>query len=318
MKRIWFNHWFSTVYNMIELIKKGEGDFYIIGSNEGKSVVSCVCDEFYIEPVLKGKDYIDFCLDFCKEHKVDIFCPHRGMVDISKNKSLFEEIGVKVLIDDYDIVSILEDKDKTYKLLKDKGFDCIPEYIVVNSVDEFLSAYNDLSKKYDKLCCKKIVDIGALSFKVIDSEEKLHNIVEGFKKKTKFAPTMIMPYLRGVEVSVDCLKTDKGNIIVPRQKEYKRVQRVSFNEEIINICNKVLDSIDLNTPCNMQFIYDEGKPYFLEVNTRMSGGTYLSCLGANVNIPNIAINKILEVSLDWDLDKSDKCVSYIESAIIVK
>lgn len=33
MIRIWFNHWFSTVYEIIRLIKKDNSKFYIIGTN---------------------------------------------------------------------------------------------------------------------------------------------------------------------------------------------------------------------------------------------------------------------------------------------
>ena len=39
MIRIWFNHWFSTAYSIIQLIKKDESDFRIIGSNEREQAV---------------------------------------------------------------------------------------------------------------------------------------------------------------------------------------------------------------------------------------------------------------------------------------
>ena len=51
MIRIWLNHWFSSAYNIINLIKKDEKDFYIIGSSRNNnSVVKSVCDEWYQEP----------------------------------------------------------------------------------------------------------------------------------------------------------------------------------------------------------------------------------------------------------------------------
>ncbi len=56
MIRIWFNHWFSTAYSIIQLIKKDESDFQIIGSNEREQAVyKKVCDEWHIEPVLKDE-----------------------------------------------------------------------------------------------------------------------------------------------------------------------------------------------------------------------------------------------------------------------
>lgn len=34
MIRIWMNHWFSTAYNIVNLIKQDDPDFYVIGTNE--------------------------------------------------------------------------------------------------------------------------------------------------------------------------------------------------------------------------------------------------------------------------------------------
>ena len=34
MTRIWLNHWFSTAYNIINLLRENNPDFWIIGSNE--------------------------------------------------------------------------------------------------------------------------------------------------------------------------------------------------------------------------------------------------------------------------------------------
>ena len=39
MVRIWLNHWFSTAYNIINLIKADEQDFYIIGTNDNEYAV---------------------------------------------------------------------------------------------------------------------------------------------------------------------------------------------------------------------------------------------------------------------------------------
>ena len=108
MARIWLNHWFSTAYNIIELIKKGDSSHYIIGTNANEyAVYGAVCDEFYKEPVLKDDEYVEFCLEFCRDHKIDVFMPRRGMLPVSMNKKRFEAIGVKVMVDDYDKISIL-------------------------------------------------------------------------------------------------------------------------------------------------------------------------------------------------------------------
>ena len=74
------------------MLKQDNPNFYIIGTNEHpRSVLSTVCDEWYVEPVLKGNDYVEFCLSFCKEHQISVFMPRREMISISNDLlSLFQ------------------------------------------------------------------------------------------------------------------------------------------------------------------------------------------------------------------------------------
>ena len=70
-------------------------------------------------------------------------------------------------------------------------------------------------------------------------------------------------------------------------------------------------------PCNIQFKLEGDEPYLLEINTRMSGGLQMSCLAAGVNIPNIALNKLLGRDIPWSLRRENKLVSYIEMPDLV-
>ena len=102
MVRIWMNHWFSTAYNIVNLIKQDDPEFFVIGSNENVgSPIRTVCVEWYHEPTLKDDTYVDYCVEFCREHHVDVFLPRRGMLDISKHIQRFASIGTKIMVDDY-------------------------------------------------------------------------------------------------------------------------------------------------------------------------------------------------------------------------
>ncbi|MBE5870397.1 MAG: hypothetical protein E7294_03955 [Lachnospiraceae bacterium] len=59
MVRVWFNHWFSTAYRLIELMKQDEREeIYVIGTNkQTDSVIGKVCDEWYWEPLTEGDIY---------------------------------------------------------------------------------------------------------------------------------------------------------------------------------------------------------------------------------------------------------------------
>lgn len=332
MIRIWLNHWFSTAYNIINLIKEDEKDFVIVGTNDNfNSVISCVCDEWYQEPKCKGEEYVSFCLDFCKEHKIDVFMPRRGMIDISRNKEKFEEIGTKVMVDDYKLISVLNNKNEAYELFKKLEIGIVPDYKIVSSANEFYEAYLWLKQKYEQVCFKFVRDEGGMSFHLIDNNRQgyealfkrqntrmtLDDVMVALGGRENIAPIMIMPYLPNHEISVDCLKTESGVIMLPREKGVTRIEKLNFDEQILEICNDFYEKVGLEYPCNIQFKYLDGIPYFLEVNTRMSGGIQMACLASKINIPNLAVNKILGINKEWQLKKETKLVSYIEVPVVI-
>ena len=333
MIRIWFNHWFSTAYGIIELMKKDRNeDICIIGSNKNiNSVIQKVCDEWFLDSPASGIKYIEFALDFCKEHKIDVFVPRRNMIEISKSKNRFEEIGVKVLLDDYEKIELLNDKARAYKFLKQIPSVSIPEFEVVNSYHEFLDAYKRLHESHEQICVKFVHDEGAMSYRRISEEKDSSDSIrfypgaeisftryaKALKDKNTFNDLMVMEYLPGDEISVDCLNTSKGMIAIPRYKGIGRDEKIITNNEILKISREIIDKVKLDYPCNIQFKIKDNKPYLLEINTRMSGGIQMSCWAENINIPNIALNKLIGNEVDWDFELKERIVSYIEIPVII-
>lgn len=333
MVRVWFNHWFSTSYRLIELMKKDAGErIYVIGSNRQRdSVIQKVCDEWYEEPDIDGEAYIAFCLEFCSRHSVDAFVPRRKMVEISRNRDRFAQAGVRVMVDDYDTIALLNDKAAAYRFLGACEELHIPEYFVVSRYEQFEQAFRRLRADYGQVCVKFVQDEGGMSFRKIaehvDSFRQLRmyqgssisyeQLAETLEGAGTFDDMMVMPYLPGNEVSVDCLQTGKGLIAIPRMKGAARHERVEYNAGILRMTECVMERVGLRYPCNIQFKFRGSVPYLLEVNTRMSGGLQMSCLAAQVNIPNIALNKLFGREIDWTMDRTEKTVSYIELPQII-
>ena len=332
MVKIWFNHWFSAAYNIISLIRQDNPGYHIIGTNENeRSVLSTVCDEWYVEPQVKGDEYVDYCLEFCREHEVTVFMPRREMLSISRRKAEFEAMGVKVMVDGYEVVSMLNHKDQAYRELAEKGVSTIPEHYIVTDVQGFRDAYAALSGRYREVCIKFVHDEGGKSFRLIDNRRKGYTalfkkqntrmtfdaIEEALSERESFSPLMVMPNLSGDEVSVDCLMTSKGLVMLPRIKDATRVERLCFDEEILRKTREVYDVVKLECPCNIQFKYLDGIPYFLEVNTRMSGGVQMACLAGNVNIPSLAVNKLLGIEKDWEICTEERYVTHVEYPVLL-
>lgn len=332
MTRIWLNHWFSTAYSIINLIREDNRDFYIIGSNENpKSPIQTVCDEWYQEPVLNGDEYVEFSLEFCREHSVDIFMPRREMIAVSKYKDRFTKAGVKVMVEDYKYVDLLNYKDQAYKAFKAEGIGNVPEFYMVTNAEQFKAAYDKLIERYKWVCFKFVRDEGGKSYRLIDNSCKgysslskkqttrmsLEDALDALSNKATFSPIMVMPFLPDEEVSVDCLMTENGLIAIPRVKDSTRIEKIRYNEEILETCRRFFDKFPLEQPCNIQFKYLNGIPYLLEVNTRMSGGVQLSCAASGVNIPSIAVNKLLGIDREWKNNLLEKDVTHVEIPVVL-
>ena len=336
--RIWFNYWFRTAYSIISILRsqldEDNCNYTIIGSHTNEySPIQKVCDEWYIEES-SSENYVEFCLNFCKEHKIDIFVPYRNMEDISGHKELFEEIGVKILSDKCEYHRLFEKKSTAYKFFADNKILNIPEYYTVNTVEEFKTAYSDLQSKYESVCIKFVKDKGGQSFRRIAEENHDFNslryygsssrisfekICKILSQKERFDDMIVMPYLSGIEVSVDCLQTSGGLIALPRFKGENHLEYLRFDDEILSMTHEVLTKVPMEYPCDVQFKYLGDKPYLLEVNTRMSGGLPMSYEASGVNIPYLALKKVMGEEIRMPkYEMTEKIFSNVEIPIVVK
>lgn len=341
--RVWFNHWFSTAYRLIEEIKNGceqnNIPVEIIGSNRlDICVYKEVCDEFYIEPDINisKENYAKWCLNFCREHKIDVFMPRREREEISKYMDDFNKLNVKIVTDkNTELLELLEDKFETAKFFEKHNICKTPKIIIVNNVDEFKNAYAVLKEEFpnDRICIKYNKDEGATSFRVIDDIiDDISSLKTGVGLKISynqaismlgsvdnFDDLIVMPYLKGPEISIDSLMTKNGFIGLTRQKVGSRCTKVEFNQKFYDISKKFAEISKLTMPYNLQLRYHNNEWYLLEVNTRMAGGTFKSCM-TGINIPYIALCELLDIPFTIPEIKEVKeiIVNEIETPIIVK
>lgn len=98
--KVWFNSWFSTAYNIIDLVKNNnEGtEFEIFVSHSNKYSLNLqIADKAFIEPKFSEEDYLNYCLNICKKYEIDVLIPYYKSFLISKNISKFHALGIKYL-----------------------------------------------------------------------------------------------------------------------------------------------------------------------------------------------------------------------------
>lgn len=287
MINVWFNHWFSTSYYFMESLKKFRSDIKIIASSENEDAVyKLIADEFYVEPAYNRDTYLDYCINFCKEHDIDVFFCRR-CTDLFVGSKEFGKTKI-ICMDDLDLFSTLNSKFSTAEWFKENITSCVPEIYLCNTVDEFIAAYNTLSAKGEKVCIKLDKDEGGMSYKLIEDRpanfgqiSTNNGMVFSFdytcnclKEMTK--PIVVMPYLSGKELSIDCIGTKDGLVAVERTKTGRITTLNTMPSEALNIAQKFYNKTKMQVPFNIQFRYHNDKLYLLEVNTRLTGGSYQS------------------------------------------
>lgn len=337
MTKIYFNRWFSTVYHYMNAIRENEDGavFEIHASHPDPGHMSLQgADKAVTEPVLEGQAYAEYCAEYCRKHAIDVFIPRLHMLDIVQHAGLFDQIGTKILAcRDADLLEDMLRKDKFYENAMAKGVVDIPDYRVVNTVEQFEQAYSELTGKGHRVCIKPAESEGGLGFRIVgepaDPLADLYGYVtpllpfEDIRRRLsraeRFPDLMVMELLEGREYSIDCLADASGELraAVPRRKIGGRVRMLENNARLLEIAGKVAVAYRIPYNFNIQVKYSGETPKLLEINPRMSGGLHLSCL-SGVNFPYLAVKSALGGEIGPLQPQYGVLASHIEQPVVLR
>ncbi|WP_317205879.1 ATP-grasp domain-containing protein [Janthinobacterium sp.] len=309
MQRVWFNKTFSSVGTAIQLIREADGDarYHLICSNSNAHAAAFLAaHESAVEPAgLLGADYIDWCLAFCRERRVDIFWPGKEAGPIAAAGARFAAQGTRVLsVASAETLALLHDKARFCAGL-DLPLTPPAQFRVVADIAAYDAAYAELRPLHRQLCIKPSESVYGLGFAVLDEERSAAQLLlagaayqinaqdlrSGLARMATFKPLLLMEYLDGHEYSADCV-ADQGALIcaVPRKKPRTagHGQLIELRAEILQACAKLARDYRLNGVFNVQFREGQNGLALLEINPRMSGGIGMAC-AAGPNLPYLAL-----------------------------
>lgn len=317
MLRIWFNRAYSTTMHTIELLRTNPdgSPVHILGTHsDPDSPVLTACDVTEAEPDedVDGDDYVEWALDVCRRHTVEVFVPRLHLDLIAAARARFTAAGVALVAGPAAAARFLEDKAATYGDAVSAGV-AVPPWRVVRSGAELVSAHKELTR-FGTVCLKPVTGVGGAGFRVLTTEplaleevltfpsnaarvDEVATGLDAYARSGQPVPAlMLMPYLPGPEVSVDCLGDDDGTLLaaVPRTKISRR--RLLVNDpEAVDVARTIVARHKLSSLSNTQVRYwrhpdldDSPRAYLLETNARISGGLHQTAL-AGVNLPWAAV-----------------------------
>jgi len=243
---------------------------------------------FLREPQFIESEYYRWCLEIIEKYNISLFLPQRRSIYLAKYKELFEKQNILFLsVGDSQTLNICHDKGKLYHFLEKTDVPIAPFYLI-ETLEEFEISYRHLAEKSENICIKPRKSAGSRGFKLIyeknepitwfDTEYQIfyQELLKSFAQGVQ--SSILMEYLPEDEISVDCL--------VKNQELIAYVARIKFNDNIheriicdntiFSHCAKIVKALNLNGLFNIQFKGKNGIYYFLEINTRMSGGIHYS------------------------------------------
>jgi len=277
-------------------------------------------DSFEKIPFAHEKNFIEELLSICERRNIHVLIPlvTRELIPLAQNKKKFEEWDTRVLVSNVDSLEIANNKSRLYQFLEWRGIE-VPGYRVVDNIDQFKLAVEELGASQRSVCFKPSVSNGSRGFRVIANDmdeydllfnEKPNSTYISFNDAVRilsskpFPELLIAEYLPGEEYSVDCL-ADYGEckLIIPRLRT-KMINGISVEGEFVNegniiaYCSEIIKELKLHGNIGIQVKRSlAGKFLVIEINPRVQG-TIVAGLGAGINLPVLAIKQELKLPIN--------------------
>ena len=254
-------------------------------------------DEKYMVPRIDDPTYINRILEICRKEKIDAVAT---FIDpeieiLAKNRSLFSEIGVELLVPYERTAALCFDKYKMFMhLLKHK----IPTVMTWGTIEEFYDAYKKNEIDFP-VFVKPRTGSGSVGARKVYDSESLEEVM-------KEDPSLIIQEFMDCEdldadVYIDTISHEAVAAFSKRKLETRiggASKTVSFKDDrLFDFIVTIAKSFKFNGPVDMDFFYKNGQYYLSEINPRF-GGAYLHAYGAGVDFI-----KLIEKNLNGEKNR---------------
>lgn len=264
-------------------------------------------------PAVYDPEYVNITLNICKEYKIDaiISLNDLELPTLAENKSLFEAIGVKVIVSDPNVIDIAFDKYKTAQWIESIGLVAPKTYVRLEDVKNALAAGEIDFPLFMKPRWGS-GSIGLESIADMDELEIYYHLLMKKIKKTILATAsvgdeyiMIQEKLTGSEFGLDIMNdlTGKNVAVSVKQKLAMRAgetdKAVTVDlPEVREIGRKIGEALGHIGNLDVDIMQRADGAYcVLELNPRFGGGFPFS-YEAGVNMPKAIIKWIKGEEVD--------------------
>ncbi|ASJ72456.1 ATP-grasp domain-containing protein [Granulosicoccus antarcticus] len=323
--RIWFTKGLSNTSDAISIMRAdpaAQGLSFMASHVDTDNPVRQIADEFVQEPAdLDDSDYAQWVLETAIQHQVALIVVQRKTDAVWAFRTEFAAQGVRLQITAAPEVRALLDNKIQFQIdirspeTHHAGVigHVFREYC---TLAEFDAAWSDLSTNGNAshgLCVKPAQGIFGSGFRRVqpglddmaqilsyDPEAGFRISLAAYRNALAAAekpvPQLLMPYLPGIERSVDFVAHNGQMLHAVCRAKLGKSQQIEIASPSIEMARVLAARYQLDGLCNLQTRENsEGQQTILEINPRMSGGMAMACL-AGVNLPLASVF----AGLGWD------------------
>jgi len=260
---------------IIKALKISKYDYKIIGCDMDPDAAGFfMSDKHYVVPKATAKNYLREMLSLCERESIDIVFPNADLeLDVISSASrLFEESGIKLVVQPVDVLKIFLSKYNTYEFLK-KNDITVPKTFKLNK------GHNNeiFSELKFPIIVKPDFGQGSKSLyliKDLDEFVKYSVLFEGDRY-------VAQEYIPSEDEEYTCALFNHDLMDDPYFVIFKRklkngttgVAEISIDENLMPFFSKISNVINLNGSINIQFRKFKNKPFIFEINPRYSSTT---------------------------------------------
>lgn len=274
------------------IIKALQGSGYQLVGMDGETLGTGLyaTDRSYRIPYAKDKHFIDHLLGICRENSIQLLFPglDAELYKFSENRDRFAAIGTTVMVSDWDVVDISENKWTTYEKLSAMGFN-VPTTIKVSTLTgEPPLAYPFILKPY--LGGARSKDV----YKIRNKAEYEQTIETLAGRLENF---IVQEYLDGEEYTCGTVTLGgkcRGAILMKRELRFGDTYKCNtvIDPVLHDYLVQLMDKMQPFGACNVQMKLKNGVPYVFEINARCSGTTAARAL-CGFNEPRMVADYLL-------------------------
>ncbi|MBR5781940.1 MAG: ATP-grasp domain-containing protein [Bacteroidales bacterium] len=290
-----------------------EGDKVVATDMQLSAPALQVADVKLQVPAVYDPEYVNITLNICKEQQIDVLLSLNDLElpILAENKARFEELGVKVIVSDPQVIDIAFDKYKTAQWVESLGLVAPKTYVRLDDVKKALAA----GEIEFPLFMKPRWGSGSIGLESIADMEELdiyYNLLMKKIKKTILATAsvgdeyiMIQEKLTGNEFGLDIMNDLNGKNVGVSVKQ-KLAMRAGETDKAVTVDlpevremgRKIGEALGHIGNLDVDIMQRADGAYcVLELNPRFGGGFPFS-YEAGVNMPKAIIQWVKGEEVD--------------------